>query len=330
MMKYFILVLFLSANICAKGQTAQVQHIPKQPYNKYIIKESVANDSVTFYLSEFSAEAKLPLIVYIQGSGNSSLFTKDATGKISPTYGHISWAYTTKDKAKLLIIEKPGVNFLDQLETNLAFDKKFSLESWAGSIEQVINYVIKNEKIDTAKIMIAGHSEGGLVAARVARQLGKRITHVSILAGEGPSQLYSLYRFAESGVFFDSPGSTAAQRIDSLTRTWKNIVADPLSTTKKFWGFTFLRWSSFLQTSVAEELYDYNGKVLILQGDSDKNVLPESANVLYTSLLSKGKTIALKMIPGADHSFNIAGNAAINGWELVIGKCIDWFLKTKL
>ncbi len=328
-MKY-LFCFFLLLYQYAAGQDLSKQHVPKQPYHKYIIKESTANDSIIFYLSEFSAQVKLPLIVFIQGSGNSSLIIKGGTGQLSPTSGHISWAYAAKDKAKMLIIEKPGVNFLDQLETNLAFDKKFSLESWAGSIEQVINYVIKNEKIDTAKIMIAGHSEGGIVAARVARQLGKRITHVSILAGEGPSQLYSLYRFAESGVFFDSPGSTAAQRIDSLTRTWKNIVADPLSTTKKFWGFTFLRWSSFLQTSVAEELYDYNGKVLILQGDSDKNVLPESANVLYTSLLSKGKTIALKMIPGADHSFNIAGNAAINGWELVIGKCIDWFLKTKL
>lgn len=329
-MKYFILFFFLTVNICAAGQTLQVQHVPRQPYNKYIIKESAANDSITFYLSEFSAEAKLPLIVYIQGSGNASLFTKDGTGSISTTSGHISWAYTAKDKAKLLIIEKPGVHFLDKGEENIAFDKSFSLQSWADRIEQVIAFVIKNEKIDTSEIMISGHSEGGLVAARVAKQLGKQITHVSILAGEGPSQLYSLYSFAESGIYFDSPGSTAGQRIDSLTRTWKNILADPLSTTKKFWGFTFLRWSSFLQTSVTEELYDYNGKVLILQGDSDKNVLPESANVLYTSLLAKGKNVTLEMITDADHSFNIAGNASVNGWEMVIRKSIGWFLKTKL
>lgn len=328
-MKYYF-CFFLLLYQYAAGQVLSNLHVPRQPYNKYIIKESVANDSITFYLSGFSAQVRLPMVVYIQGSGNSSLFIKGGTGQISPTSGHISWAYAAKDRAKLLIIEKPGVHFLDGRETNPAFDKKFSLESWACSIEQVINYVIKNEKIDTTKIMIAGHSEGGLVAARVAKELGKRITHVSILAGEGPSQLYSLYRFAESGVFFDSPNSTAEQRIDSLIRTWKNIVADPVSTTKKFWGFTFLRWSSFLKTSVEEEFNDYNGKVLILQGDLDNNVLPESANVLYTSMLSKGKTVALEMIPGADHSFNIVGNAAVNGWEMVIGKCIDWFLKTKL
>jgi len=187
--------------------------------------------------------------------------------------------------------------------------------------------VIMNERIDTAKIMIAGHSEGGLAAARVAKDLGKIITHVSILAGEGPSQLYSLYGFAEAGVFFDSPNSTSAQRIDSLTRTWKNILSDPCSVNKKFWGFTYLRWSSFLKTSVAAELGNYDGKVLILQGDQDKNVLPESARVLYTTLLSEGKNVTLEIIHGADHSFNMNGHPEINGWEMIIRKSISLFLE---
>lgn len=323
--KYFISSLFLVANIFAQGQLINYGHVPRQPYNKYVIKDN--KDSITYYLSEFSGQSSLPLIVYVQGSGNSSLFEKNNANVISPASGHINWAYEAKDKAKLLIIEKPGVNFLDHKEENIAFDKKFSLKSWAASIEQVIKFVIKSEKIDTSKIMIAGHSEGGLVAARVAKEMGKRITHVTILAGEGPSQLYSLYGFAESGVFFDSPDLSSTQRIDSLTKKWVEILAEPNSVEKKFWGFTFLRWSSFLKTSVIEELSGYSGKVLILQGELDKNVSPESAKILYTSLLSKGRNVTLEMIPGADHSFNIAGNAKINGWKLVIRKCIDWTLK---
>lgn len=326
-MKYFILCFLLVVYQFSFGQLMSKHPVPRQPYMKYVIRENPGKDSITFYLSEFSSASVLPLLVYIQGSGNSSLFSKDNSGKISPVSGHITWAYETKDKAKLLIIEKPGVNFLDQEEANLEFDKKFSLETWAHRIEEVIRFVIKNEKIDTAKIMIAGHSEGGLVAARVTKDLGSIITHVSILAGEGPSQLYSLYGFAESGVFFDSPNCDKAQRIDSLTRTWENILTDPSSTSKKFWGLTYLRWSSFLRTSVCDELSSYAGKALIIQGDADKNVIPESAKILYTTLLSKEKDVTLEMIPGADHSFNINNQAEINGWELIIRKTVEWFLK---
>lgn len=325
--RYPFILIFLVVHIYSYGQRISYQHVPRQPYNKYVISDDAGKDSISFYLSEFSPGSALPLLIYVQGSGNSSLFSKDGTGRISPTSGHITWAYATKDKAKLLIIEKPGVHFLDPGGENCEFDKKFSLENWAARIREVIRFVITHEKIDTSRIMIAGHSEGGLVAARVAKDLDNLVTHVSILAGEGPSQLYSLYSFAEAGVFFDSPQSTPAQRIDSLTRTWKKILAAPHSTQQKFWGFTYLRWSSFLQTSVAAELSHYDGKVLILQGDQDNNVLPESAKVLYTTLLSEGKHVTLEMIPGADHSFNIKGHPEINGWEMVIRKSISQFLE---
>lgn len=326
-MKYFILCVLLIVYQFSFGQLMSKRHVPGQPYIKYVIRENPGRDSITFYLSEFSSASTLPLLVYVQGSGNSSLFSKGNGDGINPTSGHITWAYEAKDKARLLIIEKPGVNYLDQVEDNNEFDKKFSLENWTDRIEQVIRFVIKNENTDTAKIMIAGHSEGGLVAARVAKQMHKLISNVAVLAGEGPSQLYSLYSFAASGIFFNAAGFTNKERIDSLTRTWKNILSDPSSTSKKFWGFTYLRWSSFLKTSVCEELNGYTGKVFILQGDADKNVLPESARILYITLLSKGKNVTMQMIPGADHSFNINDHVEINGWELIIRKSIEWFLK---
>ena len=80
-----------------------------------------------------------------------------------------------------------------------------------------------------------------------------------------------------------------------------------------------------LNTSVMEELTNYNGKVLLLQGTSDKNVYPETATIAYTTLLAKGKQVDLKLIENADHSFNIANNPDINGWKMVLEKVIQWF-----
>jgi len=321
-----IIIVILMSPYCFFSQKVSKQKISRQPYFKYTIPTAEKNDSITFYLSEFLEKTVQPLIIYVQGSGNSSLFKKDSTGKISPNLGHINWAYNTKEKARLLIIEKPGVSFLDNRFENALFDQKFSLDSWSARIIQVIKYVVKNEKIDSKKIMIVGHSEGGLVAAKVANDSKGLISNVAILAGEGPSQLYSLNKLAEAGELFYTENPDKEKRLDSLNRAWQQIQSNPNATNKKFWGLTFLRWSTFLKTSVIDQLASYDGKIMIVQGKNDKNVFPESANILYTSLLSKGKQPQLEMISGADHSFNFDDNKNRNGWDEVSKKCIAWFL----
>jgi predicted esterase len=321
-----VFLLFISPGIFSQELTKQ--KIPRQPYFKYILNTS-KSDTITFYLSEFISSQRMPLIVYIQGSGNGSLFVKSETGQILPKSGHITWANLAMTKARILIIEKPGVQYLQQDQNNLNFDTRFSLDSWTERIEEIIHTVLKTEKIDSTQILIAGHSEGGIAAAKLINNLGSLISHTAILAGEGPSQLYSLYKLAEKGIFFAKENSTIEKRVDSLLQVWEKILKQPTSIENKFWGFTYLRWSSFLKTSVIEELRAFKGKILILQGDLDENVHPESAKILYTSLLSKGCTVELEMIEGADHSFNITANPAVNGWERVIQRSINWFLNLK-
>jgi dienelactone hydrolase len=326
-MKYMVFFISIFSVNLTLAQKAKKEHVSKQPYFKFSLFNKINNDSITFYLSEFKQSSYLPLIIYVQGSGNNSLFAKDSSGRVLPRSGHISWTLDAKDKAKVLIVEKPGVRFLEQTLNNTEFDKKFSLETWSKQIENAIAYVVANEKIDTSRVLIVGHSEGGIVAARVAKNMASLISHTAILAGEGPSQLYSLYKFTEAGEFFYANGKSEIDRMDSLQKTWQKILTEPSATDKKFWGFTYLRWSSFLKTSVMEELNNYNGKILILQGDADRNVHPESAKILYIDLLSKGKSATLELIPNADHSFNISNSSNINGWQEIIKRCIDFAIR---
>jgi len=89
-----------------------------------------------------------------------------------------------------------------------------------NSIVGAINYTTQNEKIDTAKVLITGHSEGGIVASRVANLMKDKISNVAIMAGEGLSHLYSLYKFADDGTFFNTKEHnmpTSEQRIKFFT-----------------------------------------------------------------------------------------------------------------
>lgn len=320
--KIFFIFLFLTNSIFA--QKAKIESLPNQDYNKYELKTS--KDTITFYLSTTNQKENLPLVVYIQGSGWNSLFN-ERNGKIIPTSGHSVWANVGKEKYRILIVEKPGVKYL-QTEESKEFQEKFSLESRSNSIINAINYVSQNEKIDKDKILISGHSEGGIVAARVANLMKDKISNVVIMAGEGVSQLYSLYKLADDGTFFNTKEHnmpTSEQRLQYLTNRWKDILADPNSTEKKFFGFTYLRWSSMLSTSVIDELTNFNGKILFVQGTADKAVYPETATIAYVTLLTKGRNVELQLIDNADHSFRISDKPEIDGWKMVIENIFNWF-----
>lgn len=319
-----ILFLLLLTNSLF-AQKAKIEFLPNLPYDKYELKTDT--DTITFYLSVTSSKSNLPLIVFVQGSGMNSLFTKSQNGKIQPEYGNMTWYGASEEKYRILIVEKPGVKYL-QSGTSKIFDKKFSLKSFSNNIVEAINYTSQNEKIDTTKVLIAGHSEGGIVASRVANLMKEKISNVVILAGEGLSQLYSLYKFANDGTFFNTKEHnmpTSDQRLRYLTDKWRDILANPDNTDKMFWGFTYLRWSSMLGTSVIDELTNYNGKILLIQGTADRAVHPETAISSYTALLSKGKQVELELIEKADHSFNISDKPNIDGWKSVIENTITWF-----
>lgn len=119
----------------------------------------------------------MPLIVYIQGSGNASLFAKSNNEQIALKSGHITWANPTMKNARVLIVEIPGVQYLQQDENNPAFDARFTVDSWAKRIEQIIRTILKMEKIDSPHILIAGHSEGGIAAAKVTNNKGRVVSH---------------------------------------------------------------------------------------------------------------------------------------------------------
>ncbi len=323
-MKFSTIIFFILLANSLFAQKAKIDFLPNQPYDKYELKTD--NDTITFYLSITSYKENLPLIIYVQGSGMNSLF-ENVNGQIVSSSGHTTWFNAGKEKYRILIVEKPGVKYLQKGEAR-SFDQKFSLESWSSTIVSAINYVVQNEKIDKRKILVAGHSEGGVVASCVANSMKDKISNVAIMAGEGPSQLYSLYKFADDGTFFNTKEHnmpTSEERINYVKEKWHDILADPANTEKKFFGFTYLRWSGFLKTSVIDELSAYNGKILIVQGTADKAVYPESAIIAYTSLWSKGKNINLFQIENADHSFKIIDKPEIDGWRMVIEKIITWF-----
>ena len=112
MLRYGLILQLLTIHIFSTGQTVSKDRIPKQPFVKYI-KKNTLKDNSTFYLSQSTVKESLPLVIFIQGSGNTSLYEK-SNDRVIPQYGHMTWYDVSNNQFRVLVMEKPGVNYLQQ------------------------------------------------------------------------------------------------------------------------------------------------------------------------------------------------------------------------
>ncbi|HMX28513.1 MAG TPA: hypothetical protein PKC13_23200, partial [Blastocatellia bacterium] len=156
---------------------------------------------ISFFLSRAKvADAKLPLMVFIQGSGCTSNFTKH--GEL--VYGGMQNLLLEKagTRARVMVVEKPGVEYLYKQEQPGSAEKcspefltEHTPDRWGEAIGASLKAAWQLPGIDAGKTLVVGHSEGGIMAARVAAE-NPQVTHVASLAGGGPTQLFDLVEIA--------------------------------------------------------------------------------------------------------------------------------------
>jgi dipeptidyl aminopeptidase/acylaminoacyl peptidase len=285
--------------------------------------------TIRYYLSDAPLVSRqLPLVVYVQGSGAHSHFVRRA-GQLQSATGHATLVDVVKDRARVLLVEKPGVAFLDSAPAGVAgasteFREQHTLERWAEAVRAAAADARRQRGIDSTRVLVLGHSEGGLVAATVASRAAW-VTHVGMLAGGGPSQLFDLLTLARRGTFFAHRDSTAEGRARYVERAWARILADSTNADSLWFGHPYRRWASFLATSPAEKLRLSRAAVFSAQGTADQAVTVESFDVLCAMLLSQGRSRVCHRVEGADHNFR-AADRANDGWAEVLGLVVDWFV----
>lgn len=305
-------------------------------YQRFFVRDKF-DRRIVGYLSKTSAAAKgkkLPLVVCVQGSGSQSIFLEVDTpkGKMIASGGpEAAVLRQFRDRVRVLVVEKPGVTFLQQpqrpggsSEASAEFCREFSLGRWVEAVNAATLAVMKRPDIETDRMLVLGHSEGGQVACEVAAA-NKGVTHVAVMAGGGPTQLFDFLQLARSGNLYD-PNSTPQERVDELLADWQRVLEDPAATDKFMLGHTHLRWSTFMKASPISAILKSDAKVLVAQGTRDTNSLPASAEVLYAELLARGRDCTYLRIEDADHSFCTPDQKKGEGWVNTHKRAVDWFL----
>lgn len=306
--------------------------VRRQPYQRFFTRDQFGRQ-IVFYLSEEPrGTARLPLVVYVHGSGAQSHFVA-SDGRLQGRNGHSSLADVVRGRARLLIVEKPGVTFLDgpsdpggATASSPLFRAEHTLDRWTEAVHAAVEAARKLPDIDAAAVLVVGHSEGGLVAAKLAAE-HDWITHVAVLAGGGPSQLYDLLALAREGEFFPSISDNANDRVQYVLQEWQKILADPDNQERLFFGHPYRRWSSFLRTSTLEQLLRTRARIYAAQGTEDRAVAWGSFELLRAELLARGKDARFDAVTGGDHSFSIVTQGQReDGWTGVLQRVVAWFV----
>ncbi len=257
MLQTILLVAFLSAAAFApraqppSGATAAASaqpglhqpvpdaEIPDFSYRRHHTRDALGR-TVTFYLSKSDESKPLPLVLCVQGSGSQSAFLEIDTHKgkrITSGGPEAAVLAQFRDRVRVLVVEKPGVEFLVQPampgsaeQASDEFKSEHTLDRWTIALNAALEAAKSLPGVSTSPILALGHSEGGQVVCHLAA-LNPAVTHVASLAGGGPTQLFDLIELARSGSLGDTSG-TPQSRAANIIKGWSRVLQDPDSPTK--------------------------------------------------------------------------------------------------
>ncbi len=315
--------------------------LPGSAFKRYFTTDEL-DRLITIYAIEpkpadADAQKLLPVIVYVQGSGSQSVFTrmqKDDETRAGASGGQGTIRQIAKDRAIVVIAEKPGVTFMERPsqpgsaeEGSPEFREQHTLDRWSAAVSAAMKATLTFPRADKSRVLLVGHSEGGLVACRVAAD-NPQVTHVATLAGGGATQLFDLIELARRGDLCGSKPRKPDECVQWLLAQWDEVLKAPDSADLFFLGHPHRRWTTFLATSPLEEIKRTKARVFIGQGTDDKAVYPPSADVLFASLKAVGKDVTFSRVPG-DHAFMTKGKDGEldpEGWDEMHTRVVEWFL----
>ncbi len=312
---------------------------PSLTFQQYLAKDSFGR-TITFYLSQHVSDDKdMPVVVCIQGSGARSVFTKNENNHWCGT-NHDDYLNPLNGRARLMLVEKPGVTLFDRGEGDASncsqeFLLEHTLERWTEAINCAIKSAQKLPGISKEKLLVVGHSEGAQVATHVAFT-NPSVTHVARMAGNGPTQLFDLLLAMQKDCALhskdipeDSPDyRTSTMATESVMHYWNEIVSDKDSITKFMAGHPYRRWYSFCSNSPMADLLHCSAKLYMVHGTLDTSVPIVSFDVLLAELAAHNRLFTWERIEGVDHSFNVMLDDIFveSRFPEVVQRIVDWFL----
>lgn len=284
------------------------------------------NELITYYKYHNGTKTKENLVIYIQGSDPSPLFTWTIKNNNVKHYCHLPRDFMQVPENYLFVaIEKIGFEKLTKFEDRTipaTYRQKNSLQNRVFRINEVIHKLSKEHSFE--KIVVYGHSEGAPVAAKLAT-VNSKITHLGFWCG---NLLPDFFDFAlESRKAFyrgDISVLEAQKQIDETISGFVNEIATDTTNTEGE-GYTKLRWWSYAEPPI-NYLIKIDIPIFMLVSTNDESAPIESSYIapLEFARLQK-KNLTYKVCLECDHGLTvIKGGKRIKKWSSYFKEFINW------
>lgn len=255
---------------------------------------------LSYYLSR--PKAKAPLVLFIQGSGCTPPFSGLGTDQRSSAI--FNWVpLAASGRYAVMAVDKPHQPAQQDGEAGSAagcgdaFNRYFSYDTWLATLRRALRHALVQPQVDAGRVLVIGMSEGGALAAGLARAVPE-VGAVALSGASGTTQLYDFVARIHGGSGSDAD---KARELAVLDATVADILADPASGSKFAWGHPYRRWSSFFAQSAGDNLLQARARVYIVSGMQDRSTPILSTEVMVAQLRGQGRDVTVKRVPTADH-----------------------------
>ncbi|QYK53872.1 MAG: alpha/beta hydrolase fold domain-containing protein [Fimbriimonadaceae bacterium] len=196
----------------------------------------------------------------------------------------------------------------------------FSLENHLADVEAAFKFLKAQPNVDASRMVLAGHSEGGLFTTALAAKLNPKAICLLAAPGRGMDVILREQLMAQINPLPDSEAKT--QLINDLDRAISTSKASTTPATDLHPGLAALFspanghiLNGYFNFDPISSLKEYTGAVFIANGESDIQINPErDAKPLYNAAMSReNKNVKLLMIPNTSHNFKAVSKASDAG-----------------
>ena len=247
-----------------------------------------------------------PAIVLVAGSGPED---QDETISSNKPFKDIAWGLASRNIA-VLRYNKRTMQYSSQLQVE---DAGFTVnQETVDDARAAVEFLSKRLQIDSQRIFVLGHSQGGTLAPRIA-QGDAQVAGLVILAGGTLPLEQVLVNQVKYIVGLKGQITPEAQKqIDGVEQTARQIESPTLTADTKLNvlgspvpGSYFLDLRGYHPAEVAAQL---KIPMLLLRGDRDYQVTQEDFDGWKTTLSSK-PNVTFKVYPGLFHLFMPSSSA---------------------
>jgi hypothetical protein len=231
-------------------------------------------------------QGKVPAVVTITGSG-----AEDRDERIAIIAGYRPFWQVADTLARrgiaTLRLDDRGINGSSPGPSDA------TSADYANDIRAGLAYLRTRPEIDGSRLGLVGHSEGGMIAPMVAAT-DPSLKGIVLMAGPAYTGRQIL-AYQQRNAVERAPGLTPAQRGAAIA---KSAAATDSLAKSNAWIRYFLSYNPVVTARKVRV------PVLILQGETDRQVSPEQADTLAAAFRAGGdKDVTLRKFPATDHLF---------------------------